>query len=249
MAVPDGDMKEGSVPSLLLDSLKSLQSGDPLSPEDIAWADSCLIKDLEASGSDWNSLSDALLEILGLQPQPCGSSHVEGGGYLRAIDNEILPSSEELETTGYSGGTGEGDDSVDEDEMDIQIMLNSDDELLPSNVKDEAKTKRQLVNPFRPNYSDDIKEIENVDVGLELGLPACEVGSSSGEIFKVWELGIFNEEDEFSKQLNDALAGSSSQPIQPNSDDSLEWKGLINASVVDDLIAGIADLSFNQNSD
>lgn len=61
-------MAEGSIFSPIVESLQFIQSGDLFSPKNLAWIDSCLIKDAEISDSGWNSLKDALLEIFRTEP-------------------------------------------------------------------------------------------------------------------------------------------------------------------------------------
>lgn len=43
------------------------QRGDAFSPEDVAWADSCLVKDSEPLDNNWSSITEAVLDILASQ--------------------------------------------------------------------------------------------------------------------------------------------------------------------------------------
>uniref|UniRef100_A0A6N2LMF3 Uncharacterized protein n=1 Tax=Salix viminalis TaxID=40686 RepID=A0A6N2LMF3_SALVM len=47
MIAGDSEMVQGSISSVLVDSIESDENRDALSPEDVAWADSCLLKDPE----------------------------------------------------------------------------------------------------------------------------------------------------------------------------------------------------------
>lgn len=47
MIAGDSEMVQGSISSVLVDSMESNENRDALSPEDVAWADSCLVKDPE----------------------------------------------------------------------------------------------------------------------------------------------------------------------------------------------------------
>ena len=65
-------------------------------------------------------------------------------------------------------------------------------------------------------------------------------------IFRVWDLNIPAEEDDLIKQLNKAIAETetSFQSMPSAFDDSTAWKDLKDEPL-DNLIAGIADLSLN----
>ncbi|XP_028105377.1 uncharacterized protein LOC114304332 isoform X2 [Camellia sinensis] len=208
MAMGD-DVMGGAGCSFFLDSVESKQGGDALSPEDVAWADSCLIKDSE--------ISDA------------GSDGFTGG-----TDFESLPSIEEAQTPPHLGRTVDNDDDNDDDDdvLHNEVEENSDDYIVLNKV-DKLKSRTKLGNPFLPNYSEDVKEIENTDLGLDLGFPVFERESLGADIFRVWDLDIPDEEDgELVKQLNKALVESSVRSMPS----------------LDDLIAGISDLSLNQYS-
>jgi len=87
MTAGDSEMVQGSISSVLVDSLESNENGDALSPEDVAWVDSCLVKDPEISdGTDWSSLKDVLLEILSLQPESHDSSEPGNDDLPRGTD-------------------------------------------------------------------------------------------------------------------------------------------------------------------
>ncbi|CAL1385639.1 unnamed protein product [Linum trigynum] len=91
MAVNE-DPAEGSIPSIILESLVSSQNGDSLSTEDIAWADSCLVKDPDISAGDWSSIKDALLEVLSLVPESLDSLSGDMDGCVGGTDDfQMLP--------------------------------------------------------------------------------------------------------------------------------------------------------------
>ncbi|KAK9942756.1 hypothetical protein M0R45_008405 [Rubus argutus] len=151
------EVMENSIPSLIKDSLDSIQKGKVGSPEDIAWVDSCLIKESDISDDNWDSLKAAVVEILNFQPESLSSSSLESIWASWASD--IEPSTE--------------------------------------------------------------------------------------DIFRVWNLEVPVEEDDFVKQLNNALEDGLPQSLPSSFPDSDVWKNLEETSV-DDLVAGIADLSLNQ---
>lgn len=212
MAMGDDDMIDGSVFPLLLDFLASNQSGDVLSPEDIAWADSCLVKDPESSDSSWNSFKDALLDILSPQPVPLDYSAAGVNSFVRN-DMETLPSSVDVEADNDIIPSHEDAERRDE-EKDV-----------PENQKTDAFYR----NAFLPNYNDELKESRNIDIGLDPVHEAHAMEPSTDDIFKVWDLNIPDEEDEFIKMLKRETAES---PLES----------------VDDLIAGIADLALTNKS-
>lgn len=217
---------EGSFYSYILDSVESHQSGDVLSPEDLAWADSCLIKDSEISDSDWDSLKNALLQILTSQHDSLELSAAGRDGFKEGTDFENFCFGEEAQTPPDLERTG--DDFVPFDE---EVDQNSDEE------SEIIKLRTKSRYPFLPNYTEYPREIEDTDRWLELGnIP----DPSNVDIFKVWELDSAAEEDELINQLNKALVEGSLQPsgkLKDLKDDSL-----------DDLISSISDLSLNQIS-
>lgn len=97
MDVEDGGM-ESSILPFFQNSIESNERGEVLSPEDIAWIDSCLVKEPESSESNLNSLKDALLEIFSSQPELFNSSAAVSDAFPEVDDVKILPSSEEAET-------------------------------------------------------------------------------------------------------------------------------------------------------
>ena len=113
---------------------------------------------------------------------------------------------------------------------------------------EEVATEPSLAyqgNPFLPTYSEDLKQSETIDSGLNLNSSVSDMVHSSEDIFKIWDLGIPPEEGELVKQLNKALAGHS---ITPSSFDDLgEGRGSKYGSL-DHLIASLADLSLDQSS-
>ncbi|GMH23597.1 hypothetical protein Nepgr_025440 [Nepenthes gracilis] len=310
MAIVDDDAKECSVSSPLVDFSK--KGKDTFTPEDVAWVNSCFVDNYEASDSNCNFLTDALLENLNLQPQITISyasdngilasdekieaaeySVLTGGDFMedevegtqseawskipenlqpqitisKASDNETLPSDEKIKAAEYCVSTGEdlieddvegtrseawskileklsfhhyiGDNPVEIGLFGAGSEVNNDSALLADNIGCAALTKNHLMNAFQPNYNDEMPGTETSDLGLDMGLSFYELELSSDQIFKVWDLGISDEEDDFTKQLNKALSESSSQTVRATSEDES----------LDGLIAGISDLSLSQNSD
>ncbi|KAH8510640.1 hypothetical protein H0E87_008254 [Populus deltoides] len=221
MTTGDSEMVQGSISSVLVDSLESNENGDALSPEDVAWVDSCLVKDPEISDGDWSSLKDVLLEILSLQPESHDSSEPGNDDLPRGTDI-LMHLSNEAEN--------------------LQSRVVTDDE------GDLSETS--LEHAFSPNYKedDDPKMCLPVGSGLDMGFTASDIEPSTKDIFKVnLGFGIPDEEDELIKQLNKALAENPVQSTPSSSDDSGARKDLKEESL-DTLIHGIADLSLDQHS-
>lgn len=252
MAVED-EVMEGMVSSLVLDSTESNQKGEMLSVEDAAWVDSCLIKESEILESNWNTLTDALLEILSSQPGLLDSSASASDGLCVESDIEMPTLSEGAKADPFPGVEAETEAFPVTTLNDI-LPINEDSEPKSENIaiKEEVNEFQSLAfvgNPFLPSYSDDLKEPETIELGTDTSSSLYEIEPSTDDIFRVWDLDIPVEEDELVKQLNKALEESSpqSKPSSTLDDDSGAWKDFTEESI-HDIIAGISDLSLKQNS-
>ncbi|XP_030531904.1 uncharacterized protein LOC115741981 isoform X2 [Rhodamnia argentea] len=236
MAVEDDDV-ERSISSAFHASMDSKQSNDPLSAEDMAWIDSCLIKDPEILESSWDSLKDALLGVLDSQPDFINYSSMESDDSLIEDDNQILtPSNISVyKRTESPGRTVEDLISMDKEE--------TDDESTP--FGDSPSLHCSLRNAFQPNFQEFPEERTTDDSGLNV--EAHETELSSAEIFKVWDLDVPDEEDDFAKELNKAISGSSIQPSPSQLESSIAQKDSKD-DILENLVAGIADLSLEQDS-
>ncbi|KAL5788721.1 hypothetical protein ACOSP7_005670 [Xanthoceras sorbifolium] len=246
MAVED-DMTEGSISSLIVDSLDSNRSGDVLSSEDLAWVDSCLIKDAEISDSNWNALKDALLEIADSQPESFSYSAVRIESSPEGTDMEILPSSEEAEAARFPVRNDDDDVSANLKSGKIMDSYQINKKIISQLLEDDP-TETFVADPFLQSYKYGERVSEVFDSGLKnYDLLAVEMEPLSDDIFKVWDLGVPAEEDELIKQLKKALVDTSLKSIPSALDDSGASKDFKDDSL-DNLIAGIADLSLNPNS-
>ena len=79
-----------------------------------------------------------------------------------------------------------------------------------------------------------------------MGFTASDIEPSTEDVFKVWDLGIPDEEDELIKLLSKALAENHAQSTPSSSDDPGAGKDLEES--LDTLIHGISDLSLDQHS-
>ena len=243
MAIIDDDMKEVS---FSLDSLNTDPIEGALLPADLAWADSCLNKDMGASTMDWSSMKDALMDILSSQTEPLNSSVTKSTGH--STDCEFLLPSKYVKNLGFNIRSDEGENClVDDigvlgDAESIKVSEDDEEGFVLGKQNGRVRGGSRLYDVFQPNYVEDIGKMEHLGFGLDLGLTTFEVDHSSEEIFKVWDLGISNELHMFS-ELNEAFAEV--PRIQDN--DSASWTDSTNACV-DDLIAGVGLLSLNQHT-
>ncbi|GLT30656.1 hypothetical protein SLA2020_054470 [Shorea laevis] len=255
------DERKGSLPSIIIES-HSNANEDRLSPEDLAWADSCLVQDVEVLESNWNSFKDALLEVLDNHPESLSSSVTESDCSPGGPDVKMLPSIEEAEPVMYPARTG---DNIFVDPINEEAKTNIDDTPIENNTDIPSQVLREDVvesfqgDPFLPTYSEDQRAVEAVDSGLE-SLPVNDVDLSTNDIFRVWDLNIAaHEEFDLVKQLKKALQEVEDQKIErpfdgvedqiktPTSDDSVVRKD-VKENSLDQIVTGIAELSLNQDS-
>lgn len=177
---------------------------DVTNPEDLAWADSCLeINDLDLSKTDWNSMKDALLEILNPESDPLSSSAAGSEYFSKETDDHmILSSSDEPEIAQLSERTVDDPISMHKEEV-------ADKNKIPQNEEGTSSTscvKEHLVNPFLPNYKDDILVVGGTDSREDFGFLGYEMETTSVDIFKVWDLAIPAEEGELLEEFYRASA-------------------------------------------
>ncbi|KAJ6365219.1 hypothetical protein OIU76_030065 [Salix suchowensis] len=110
----------------------------------------------------------------------------------------------------------------------------------PSN---EAENLQSRVVTDDEKEDDDSMMSLPVGPGLDMGFTASDTEPSTEDVFKVWDLGIPDEEDELIKQLNKVLAENPAQSTPSSSDDPGAGKDLKEESL-GILIHGISDLSF-----
>lgn len=245
----DDDMKEDSVYSLLVDSLNSDFNEEALSPEEVAWADSCLNKDADSTETDWSSVQDVLLEILSSHRGEPDYAVAESVG--QTTDDEILNSRSNVESLGFRRGSDEDEDLIDGDIGEAESLGSSEeeeedyDDLMVGNRKARARAKRRLKSVFQPHYTEDSVKEESPDSDLHSSFTMDELEPSSEDLFKVWDLEIPDEEDEFTTELNEALC-EIPPPNESTVDGPTSLEDFVNVSV-DDLIAGLGDLSLEQD--
>ncbi|KAE9616986.1 hypothetical protein Lalb_Chr03g0030591 [Lupinus albus] len=236
MDVEDAE-NEISVSSFLLNSIYSRQP-EVLSPEDLAWVDSCLIEDSNFSETAWIPLKDALLEVISSQPQPFSTDREDIEILQEKIESVNLGLNQEPSTHDVVNSS-EASSTYNDNPLSIAVQMSDDEIPEPSFTF--------MGNPFLPTYNEDLKENDTIDVGLDLDSTTYELEQASENIFKTWDLNILTEEDDLVKQLDKVLSENSFGAVSSSFDDSGKWNDLKEASV-DDLIAGIADLSLNRKA-
>ncbi|XP_073045698.1 uncharacterized protein [Primulina eburnea] len=231
------NMTEPSVSSSGLNSVDFGQGGAVHSPEDVAWADSCLAKDPEALENGWNSLSDALLEILISQPD--SSAH----------ELDSTHESDNMEVFSLTEGTGD----VQNLEKATIAVASSGKESEPSSSDSSSGnntggfwSRHNLDDVFLPTYKENLGQLGTSDPEVDMVLQTFKLDEPKDDIFKTWDLDIPPEEDDLIKQLNEALAGSSLDPNSSVSDEFKAWKSLKDP-LLEDLISEINELSLSPN--
>ncbi|XP_038887167.1 uncharacterized protein LOC120077354 [Benincasa hispida] len=220
---------------------ESKEQVDALTPEDIAWVDSCLIKETpDISDGNWNHIKDALLEILDLYPQSFESSHAVShnapGGSNGDIDVDMLSPNNVKEPTFSSR---DSDDPMNETGIASEDPQKHDD-------IDTSLLQTLIKNPFLPTYKEEVEgNDENNQAGFEHEL--SEIGSESpiNDIFHVWDLNFPPVEDELVEQLNKALTENYVEST-PSMDGNLLVLKDLKEDLLDDLINSISDLSLEQ---
>lgn len=242
MAIVDDDMREVSICSLLPDSPSNSPSAVALLPADLAWADSCLNKDMGGFSMDWSSMKDILREIASSQTGSLNCSSTESG--RQSTDCEFLLSGENV--TNPFDVRSEKDDNLIVDDIgdaeNIKVLEDDEEGLVLGTQKGMVRGRSSLGSVFQPNYTEDIGKTEHLVSGLDLSFTKCEVEHSSEEIFIVWDLGISDEPHVFS-ELDEAFGDIP----QIQYDGSTSWKDSMNVSI-DDLIAGVGHLYLTQHT-
>lgn len=223
---------------------------DVLSLEDIAWADSCLVKDPDISQIDWNSWNSfghALNDSLSSETEalvPMKENHPEG--FL----TDVTPSSQQMGSTQILGTRASVKrwEVIDVESSITELADENSEDQLGSEQTDFFQSAMNLENEFLPASNENLEKL-GIHKTEEEGFPGFVMEEQSvGDIFKVWDLGFPAEEGEFIDQLNKALYRSSLQPSSPSVSDDALLKGL-NDITIDDIISGISDLSLNHLSE
>lgn len=257
----------------------SVRNEEDLSPECLAWADSCIISFPDDSdNNNWATFRDALTEIIDIHPEmfvpsSTGTSSVlspdEDMTEFESIDLRTF----QLETDSANSKHNSSNEEV--SEIISLITFESDpsknslqDRYFPESTIAENGTREPVDDPTKDlggvesieedgSVSDGEGEEEPASVSSQVfkddfmctyiqdnaddySVTEDLVKVTPQEIFKVWDLEIVgdnDEEDGLVLQLKKALDESST--VQPLNNDQV----VAEKSSIDDLIAGISDLS------
>ncbi|CAA7020649.1 unnamed protein product [Microthlaspi erraticum] len=245
-----------------------VENKEDVSPECLAWADSCIVSFPDDSESNnWGTFRDALTDIIDIHPEifiasSTGTSTVlspdedmaetdssdlhsstdspkeEVSEIVSLLTFESDPSKNSLQDDYFPDNGTSREQVLDNRTRDLQGVESVEGDGSLSNGKAveeeeaEALSSQVFKDDFMSSYIQD-----GVD---EFNVPEDVVKATPQEIFKVWDLEIEEEdgeEDGLVLQLKKALDESSR--VQPLNDDQV----VARKSSVDDLIAGISDMS------
>ncbi|KAK6916647.1 hypothetical protein RJ641_019508 [Dillenia turbinata] len=240
------EMEEDDL-SMILNSMASKRSLDVFPPDDIAWADSCLIGGLDIANTDWSSMKNTLLEILGSEPNLFVSSAAPSNGILNETDIEILPSAEEPESP-HSSDASDGEyERI--DQVEIKQLLEKFGNLP---IKKKSSVFKSGTSAIR-SHVDYMKESGDSYLELEFKFSEVNLEDSPRDIFKVWELDFSNQKQELVMQLDKAVGEDSFKPlmIESGAISEASFEPVImdfDNEMLDDLVAGVADISLDKGS-
>lgn len=231
MAVDD-DMEDDSVSPLDLNSVGSNESADVVSPEDVAWADSCLVNDLAILDHGMDSLKHALLDTF---PSKTIFSSVMRDDSSQ--ESRIFPTFEETGILGIVDDYDVSPTNEQEGNTTHHQINNEDTDNFWSRINSE--------NDFLRISNEDLRLVEASDSEVDSQFSTLVEEELNDHIFKVWELDIPDEEDELVKQLYKALAGSSLDFTPSASENPL----VLDDKLLDDIISGLDGLSLSPTTD
>ncbi|CAL9228628.1 unnamed protein product [Arabidopsis halleri] len=258
-----------------------VRNEEDLSPECLAWADSCIISFPDDSdNNNWGTFRDALTEIIDIHPEmfvpssigtrgvlspdedmtesepihlwrfepeadsansKTNSSNEEASEIISMLTFESDPSKNSLEDYYFPGSIAENgtrEPAADRPTTDLGGVESIEEDGSVSNA--EAEEEEEPASLSSQVFKDDFMSTyveDNVD---DCNVTEVPVKVTPQEIFKVWDLQIVGDDDEedgLVLQLKKALDESST--VQPLNDDHV----VAEKSNIDDLIAGISDLS------
>lgn len=230
MSPEDHNVWEEFVSSVVSDD----HSSEPLSPEDAAWVDSCLVKDPDLSESDWDAMKDALVDIIGHGTPSDHSNSVAQNGSPERESNLDVQMSEVTQSP-----FGAKDNHV--EDTSVQYVGFTDDDFGPTPEKEESGLPRGFLLKGKSKFVDPNRD-KKTKVDPELSL-ANEREFPREEIFKIWDLNTPSDEaDEFVNQLEKALEGTphTTEPL------AVEYSTSdLDLGTLEDLISGFADMSLH----
>ncbi|KAJ0233561.1 Uncharacterized protein HA466_0281930 [Hirschfeldia incana] len=253
-------------------SLSVKHEEEDVSPESLAWADSCIISfPDDSNNSDWGTFRDALTEIIDIHPQIFVPTETTATSVR--FQDEVMTESE-VESVQIPQAA---DSSSSEQVSELVSLLNFESDPSKNSLQEHYFPAENRVAPgpvdnHHTTGTESIEEDGSVSNGEADEEPESETTQvfkddfmSGGyvednnaeevdvledpdkltpqEIFKVWDLKIVGEADDDEEaglglQVKQALDESST--VQPHDGDD---HVVAEESYIDDLIAGITDLS------
>ncbi|XP_062219035.1 uncharacterized protein LOC133918920 [Phragmites australis] len=215
----------------ILEAIKSNEKAVELSPEEAAWADSCFLQTSELSDDDWGLMRNVLLDAL---DKPMESPY---------------DTSEAVHDHAISEASLHAENVFHHDDVHMEQRDNSDDDKDSTQACEFADVirgadehgKKMDSYAAKPEASDELASPE-----------VLEQTDSRDSIFKVWDLELsFSDDDgelELIKDLNKLLEEKDSPPqvVHPPPEDAAKHLSQIN---IDELVAGLSDLSIQQTSE
>ncbi|KAK3157939.1 hypothetical protein QOZ80_2AG0130520 [Eleusine coracana subsp. coracana] len=219
----------------LLEAINSNEKAVELPPVEAAWADSCLVKTSELSDDDWGAMKNALLDAL---EKPMESLYDQEA--IQAI-SERKPHSIHAENVSKP------------EDVHMEQRSNSDDDKdsiedceIAGVIRGADEHGRQMDSyAAKPENGDELVSFE-----------VLEETESRDSIFKVWDLELSFSDDDgdlelikvLKKLLDDKEKETSPEAAfpPPPSDDAMKPLSQIS---MDELVAGLSDLSIQQTNE
>lgn len=258
-----------------------VKNEEDVSPECLAWADSCIVSFPDDSESNnWGTFRDALTEIIDIHPEIFVASSTGTATSTVLSPDEDMTETDSSDLRRFDSANSDNNNRSREEVSEIVSLLAFESDPSKNSLQDDyfpdSGTSREAVvdNQTRDHegvesieedgslsngevageeeaealssqvFKDDFMSTYIQDGADEFNVPEDVVKATPQEIFKVWDLEIVEddgEEDGLLLQLKNALDESSR--VQPLNDDD---RVVGRKSSIDDLIAGISDMSLTE---
>ncbi|KAL5213141.1 hypothetical protein ABZP36_023988 [Zizania latifolia] len=215
----------------ILESIKSNEKPFEPSPEEAAWADSCFVQTSELSVCDWGAMRKALLNALEKPPYDTSEVVHDQGTHaiLEAKPHSLYAENISQHDDVYMEQKDNGDDTDTAEASEAANVIRGTNE--HGNQMDGYTAK-----------SEDGDELASSEV--------LEQTESREDIFKVWDLdlSLSDDEDELEliKNLKELLKDNPQKSKYPPPSGTTMTLSQI---TIDDLVAGLSDLSLQQTDE
>lgn len=205
-----------------------------LTPEEVAWVDSCFAFGPELSDDKWTALKDAFLDALNTYPTPSGAIE---DGFLDALDMYLTP----------SGAIENDDDWVLVEASNVTELGNAMNHDSPEEMQKEPAimasqedmSSCDSIIRVRDGHATEHHLSGKTEISAEHVSPTGVATESRADIFKVWDLetSVEEEEDELIAKINKLFQTRSRSQLLMN------HSSLPSLQNVDELVAGLTDMS------